>query len=164
MTQQTEQAAKALPMTKPLEGVPLPDLERIPDYERGFWEGTGHGELRIQQCSDCGRYRHLPTPMCPECSSLNYIWTRVSGRGFVYSYVIVRHPVHPAIREREQTPYNVCMIELVEQEGLRVCSNVLQVAPEDISIGMSVQATFIAAVDDLEVTLPLFLPVPYRSR
>ena len=95
MTQQTEPAAKSPPMTRPLEGVPLPDLERVPDYERGFWEGTRNGELRIQRCSDCGRYRHLPTPMCPECSSLDYTWTVVSGRGFVYSYVIVRHPVHP---------------------------------------------------------------------
>lgn len=160
MTQQSDTGVKSRPMTAPLEGVPLPDLDRISDYERGFWEGTGQGELRIQQCYDCGRFRHLPTPMCPECSSLDYTWTRVSGRGFVYSYVIVRHPVHAAIREREQTPYNICMIELVEQEGLGICSNVLQVAPEDISIGIPVQATFIPAVDEPGVVLAMFLPVP----
>ena len=160
MTQEREPAAKSRPMTGPLEGVPLPDLERIPDYERGFWEGTRQGELRIQQCSNCGLFRHLPTPMCPECSSLDYQWTRVSGRGFVYSFVIVRHPVHPAIREKEQTPYNICMIELEEQEGLRICSNVLQVSPEDISIEMPVQVTFMPAVDEPAVALPVFLPAP----
>ena len=159
MTQQTEQVAtKSPPMTKPLEGVPLPDLERVPDYERGFWEGTRAGELRIQRCANCGRFRHLPTPMCPECSSLAYDWTPVSGRGFVYSFVIVRHPVHPAIREKEQTPYNICMIELVEQDGLRICSNVLRVAPEDITIDMPVQVTFVPAVDNPDVALPVFLP------
>ena len=158
MTQQGEPAVKSRPMTAPLEGVPLPDLERVPDYEQEFWEGTRNGELRIQQCLDCGLFRHLPTPMCPECSSLNYRWTRVSGRGFVYSYVIVRHPVHPAIHEKEQTPYNICMIELEEQEGLRICSNVLQVSPEDISIEMPVQVAFIPAVDEPEVVLPVFLP------
>lgn len=158
MTQQQEQATKSRAMSAPLEGVPLPDLERIPDYERGFWEGTRNGELRIQQCSDCGLFRHLPTPMCPQCSSLNYAWTRVSGRGFVYSFVIVRHPVHPAIAEREQVPYNVCMIELEEQEGLRLCSNVLNVAPEDIHVDMPVQVALIPAVDDPEVVLPVFLP------
>ena len=146
-------------MTAPLEGVPLPDLERLPDYELGFWEGSRNGELCIQQCSDCGLFRHLPMPMCPECSSLAYIWTRVSGRGFVYSYVIARHPVHPAIAEKEQVPYNLCMIELEEQEGLRICSNVLHVAPEDIHIDMQVQVTFIPAVDDPEVVLPMFLTV-----
>ena len=158
MTQANEPAAKSPAMTKPLEGVPLPDLERVPDYERGFWEGTRAGELRIQRCVDCGRFRHLPTPMCPECSSLEYAWTRVSGRGFVYSFVIVRHPVHRAIQEKEQTPYNVCVIELEEQEGLRVCSNVLHVAPEDISIDMPVRVTFMPAVDDPDVALPVFLP------
>ena len=158
MTQQTEPFTKSPPLTKPLEGVPLPDLERVPDYERGFWEGTQAGELRIQRCADCGWFRHLPTPMCPECSSLEYGWIQVSGRGFVYSFVIVRHPVHPAIREKEQTPYNICMIELEEQEGLRICSNVLQIAPEDISIDMPVRVTFMPAVDDPKVALPLFLP------
>ena len=157
MTQQPEQPVKSRPMTVPLEGVPLPDLERIPDYEQGFWEGARNRELRIQQCSDCGLFRHLPMPMCPGCSSLNYGWTRVSGRGFVYSYVIVRHPVHPAIAEKEQTPYNVCMIELEEQEGLRICSNVLNVAPEDIYIDMPVQVAFFPAVDAPDVVLPVFL-------
>ena len=155
----TQQQEKSRPMSRPLEGVPLPDLKRIPDYERGFWEGTQQGELRIQQCSDCGLYRHLPMPMCPQCSSLNYDWTAVSGRGFVYSYVLVRHPVHPAIAEKEQVPYNVCMIELEEQEGLRLCSNVLNVAPEDIHIDMPVQVALVPTVDDPAVVLPVFVPV-----
>ena len=159
MTQQSERGAQSQPMTRPLEGVPLPELERVPDYERGFWEGTRAGELRIQRCSACGLFRHLPTPMCPECSSLEYAWTAVSGLGFVYSYVIVRHPVHPAIREKEQTPYNVCVIELEEQAGLRICSNVLHVSPEDVSIDMPVQAAFVPASDDPNVVLPVFIPV-----
>ena len=159
MTQQSELSAKSPPMTWPLEGVPLPELERVPNYERGFWEGTQAGELRIQRCSNCGLFRHLPTPMCPGCSSLAYEWAAVSGRGFVYSYVIVRHPVHPAIREKEQTPYNVCVIELDEQAGLRICSNVLNIAPEDISIDMPVRVTFVPSVDDPEIVLPVFVPV-----
>ena len=159
MTQQSERGAQSRPMTGPLEGVPLPELERVPDYERGFWDGTQAGELRIQRCSGCGLFRHLPTPMCPECSSLEYEWTAVSGRGFVYSYVIVRHPVHPAIREKEQTPYNVCVIELEERGGLRICSNVLHVSPEDISIDMPVRVTFVPASDDPDVVLPVFIAV-----
>ena len=162
MTQPRQQAASSRPMTAPLEGLPLPDLELLPDYEQGFWEGSRNGELRIQQCSDCNLFRHLPMPMCPGCSSLDYQWSKVSGRGFVYSYVIARHPVHPAIAEKEQVPYNICMIELEEQEGLRLCSNVLNVAPEDIHIGMPVLATFIPAADNPEIVLPVFLPAPGR--
>ena len=72
--------------------------------------------------------------------------------------MIVRHPVHPAIAEKEQVPYNVCMIELEEQEGLRLCSNVLNVPPEDIHIDMPVQVAFFPTVDDPDVVLPVFLP------
>ena len=158
MTHQEEQTIKSRPMTGPLEGIPLPDLDRLPDYERGFWEASHNRELRIQQCSDCKVFRHLPTPMCPHCHSLEYDWSKVSGRAVVYSFVIVRNPVHPALREKVQVPYNICLVELVEQRGLRVCSNVLNIAPEDIYIDMPVQVMFIATADEPDVVLPLFVP------
>ena len=145
-------------MTEPLRGIPLPDLENLPDYERGFWEAARSHELRIQQCFDCKVLRHLPTPMCPHCHSLNYDWTRMSGRGKVYSHLIVRHPVHRAIREKEQTPYNICLIELEEQDALRMIGNVLNIAPEDIYVDMPVEVTFMPTVDDPNVVLPLFVP------
>ena len=146
-------------MTGPLEGLPLPDLEYLPDYERGFWEGTRSHELRIQRCADCETFRHLPMPTCPECHSFDYEWARTSGRGEVYSFLIVRAGAHPAIREKNQTPYNICLVELAEQEGLRIVSNVLNVAPEDIHIGMPVEVVFMPAADDPQVVLPLFVPV-----
>ena len=158
MAQELPQVASSKSMTGPLEGIPLPDLESIPDYERGFWEAALDHELRIQQCSDCEVFRHLPVPMCPQCHSLDYRWTRVSGRGVVYSHVIVRQPAHRALREKEQVPYNVCLIELEEQEALRIVSNVLNIAPEDIYIDMPVEVTFMGTADDSNVVLPLFVP------
>ena len=160
MTQQQDTTSGA--MIVPLEGIPLPDLKNLPDYERGFWEASRKHELRLQRCSDCNVFRHLPTPMCPHCHSLKYDWTKVSGRGKVYSHLTVRHPVHRALRDKEQTPYNLCLIELEEQEGLRIVSNVLNVAPEDIHIDMPVEVTFMPCVDDPEVVLPLFVPAQTR--
>ena len=66
--------------------------------------------------------------------------------------------VHPAIREKEQLPYNISLIELEEQEGLRICSNILAISPEDIYIDMPVQVTFMPTVDEPTVVLPLFVP------
>jgi len=158
MTQQQNQKIKSRPMTGPLEGIPLPDLDRLPNYERGFWEASHNSELRIQKCSGCDKFRHLPTPMCPSCHLLEYEWSKVSGKGIVYSFVVVRNPVHPAIREKEQVPYNICLIEPEEQEGLRVCSNVLNIAPEDIYVDMPVKVTFMPTVEEPNVVLPLFVP------
>ena len=158
MTQHQEQVGKSRPMATPLEGLPLPDLSNQPDYELGFWEGARSRELRIQRCSRCQKFRHPPSPMCPHCHSLSYQWTKTSGRGVVYSFLIVRQPAHPALQEKEQTPYNICLIELEEQEGLRIISNVLDIAPEDIHIDMPVVVTFKPVGDDPDVVLPLFVP------
>ena len=162
MTQPQQDTTKSKAMTKPLEGIPLPDIENLPDYEQGFWEAARNHELRIQQCSDCKKFRHLPTPMCPYCHSLEYDWTKMSGRGKVYSHLIVRHPVHRALRDNEQTPYNICLIELEEQDELRMVSNVLNIAPEDINIDMPVEVTFMPTVDDPNVVLALFVPAQIR--
>ena len=97
--------------------------------------------------------------MCPHCHSLLFNWSKVSGLGHVYSFIVVRNPVHAAIREKDQLPYNICLIELEEQEGLRLCSNVLNIAPEDIYIDMPVQVTFIPTVDEPSVVLPMFIPI-----
>ena len=157
MTQQVGET-KSRPMTGPLKGLPLPNTEH-PDYALGFWEGTRQSELRIQQCADCKKYRHLPSPMCPHCHSLQYQYTKVSGRGTVYSYMIPHHPLHPALREGDQLPYNVALIELEEQSGLRILSNILQIPAEDICIGMPVEVTFMPTEDDVDVVLPLFIPI-----
>ena len=53
---------------------------------------------------------------------------------------------------------NISLIELEEQEGLRICSNVLHIAPEDIYIDMPLQVTFMPIVDEPNVVLPLFVP------
>ena len=78
--------------------------------------------------------------------------------GIVYSFIIVRTPVHSAIREKDQLPYNISLIELEEPQGLRYCSNVLNIAPEDIYIDMPVQVTFMPTVDEPEIVLPMFIP------
>ncbi|MBI4233591.1 MAG: OB-fold domain-containing protein [Chloroflexi bacterium] len=153
-TLQQSASATGKPMTGPLKGLPLPDTSL--DYAKGYWEGAKRHELCIQRCLQCKKLRHLPYPMCPHCHSLQYDWARVSGRGRIYSYVVAYHPVHPALQE--QVPYNLSLIELEEQAGLRVLGHVLQCPPESLYVGMPVQVTFVDVNE--EVTLPVFAPVP----
>ena len=44
-----EPPEKSRPMTGPLEGIPLPAIDRLPDYELGFRQSASAGELRIQK-------------------------------------------------------------------------------------------------------------------
>ena len=124
----------------------------ISEDNRFFWEGVERGELLIQRCASCGALRHPPRPMCPNCRSLVWDTKRASGRGTVYSYVIPHHPLMPAFAE----PYVVALVEL--EEGTRLVTNIVDVAPEDVRIGMAV-ALRITDVDG-ELTLPLFAPTP----
>jgi uncharacterized OB-fold protein len=117
-----------------------------------FWEGVDRGELLIQKCSSCGRLRHPPRPMCPNCQSLEWETVPSSGKGEVFSFIIPHYPQVPFF----EYPYVVAVVAL--EEGTRLISNVVDVDPHDVEIGMPVEVKFVKV--DGELTLPLFAPVP----
>jgi 3-oxo-4,17-pregnadiene-20-carboxyl-CoA hydratase alpha subunit len=113
-----------------------------------FFEGAKEGKLLIQRCSSCGALRHPPGPMCPQCRSLQWEALEASGKGTIYSFVVNHHPQIPAF----DYPLAVVLVEL--EEGVRLISNVVDLAPEDVEIGMPVEVTFVEF--DAELTLPQF--------
>jgi uncharacterized protein len=115
-----------------------------------FWDGVRARRLLIQRCERCGALRHPPRPMCPHCQSLEWDTIESSGRGTVYSFVIPHHPPLPWFPE----PYVVALVDL--EEGTRLVSNIVGVAPEAVTIGMPVLVRFEAFDGDL--VLPLFAP------
>ena len=125
---------------------PLPRLTGL----TGEWYGwlTRH-ELRFQRCTSCGRWRHVPRELCPECHDAGWSWQPCSGRGRVYSWTTTHRPLHPAFTD---TPFAQVVVEL--DEGPRVLSSVVDVAPADLEVGMALTVCF----DDVtpEVTLPRF--------
>jgi uncharacterized OB-fold protein/acyl dehydratase len=134
----------------PAEQAPRRPRPAVSDDTRFFWEGVERGELLIQRCAACGALRHPPRPMCPRCRSLEWDTVRASGRGRVHSYAVPHHPRLPAFPER----YVVALVDL--DEGTRLVTNLVEIAPEDVRIGMAVELR-ITRVDD-ELTLPLFQP------
>jgi uncharacterized protein len=108
-----------------------------------FWEGLKRNELLIQRCTSCERLRHPPEPMCPHCRSLDWDTVRASGRGTIYSFVVMHYPRIPAFDDANP----VGLIEL--EEGVRVVSNVIGVPGEKLAIGLSVRLEFVAFDDDL---------------
>jgi uncharacterized OB-fold protein len=114
----------------------------------GFWEAARRHELVVQRCA-CGRYRHYPQPLCPECHSFDWNWAAVSGAGVVYTFTIAHRPFHPAWADR--VPYAVATVELAE--GVRMVSDL---PPEDtdvVRIGAPVEVFF---DDHGDITLPRF--------
>jgi uncharacterized OB-fold protein len=76
----------------------------------------------------------------------------VSGNGLIYSYTVARQAFHPWFADR--LPYVISVIELVEETELRMVSNVIGCAPEEVMIGADVEVVFQPVTN--EVTLPMF--------
>ncbi len=128
----------------------------IPDFDaQEFWDGCNRGELMMQRCTDCARLRWMPQPMCPHCNSLQREWVKVSGRGKVYSYTIITHPVHPAAVSR--VPYNVAQVQLDEDPNLILVTNLVGLKNEEIRVDLPVEVVF--EEHEAGVKLPKFKPV-----
>jgi uncharacterized OB-fold protein len=132
-------------MARPV--IPLANLDTQP-----FWDGCAEGKLLLQRCNACGAYRHPPSPICPHCLSDQHAWVRATGRGTVYTFVVVRET-----RARgwdKMVPYILAVVAL--EEGPRMLTDLTNVAPEDVAIDMPVEVTF----EELDGTtkLPLFQP------
>lgn len=125
-----------------------------PDTEF-FWSGLKEHELRIQRCTDCKTFRVPPRPMCGGCQSLNWDYVVSSGHGTVYSFVMPKYPPLPFL----EYPYVVALIEL--DEGVRIVSNLCDIEPEAIEVGMPVEVfyeTFEALPSGEELVLHQFRP------
>jgi uncharacterized protein len=128
-------------------------LPRPSEDSAPYWEAAHRGELRMQQCRDCGHVRFPPALLCARCLSEKAEWVRLSGRGNVFSWIVVHQSQHPAFNA--DTPYNVAIVEL--EEGPRLHTNILDCPNDQIRIGMPVEVIF-EKIND-EVALPKFRPV-----
>ncbi len=129
---------------------PLPVID---GESRPFWEGARAKQLRIMRCRECRRYFFYPRELCPHCHSTAVEWVTASGRGTIYTFTIARRPAGPAFKG--DVPYVVALVEL--EEGPRLMTNIIGIAPESVHIGQKVKAVFEDATD--EVTLVKFAPV-----
>ena len=127
-----------------------------------FWEGTAKGELRVQTCSACGQWRMPPRPMCPACLCMDSVWHVSSGKGRIWSWVRPHPPLLPAYAAL--APYNVVVVELAENPGIRFVGNLvagpeapINSAPDEaLVIGNDVSVVFPPPQDG--VVLPRWMP------
>ena len=112
--------------TRPFAG-PGPDAQ--------FAAALAQGRFRIQHCAACGQHVFYPRALCPYCGSAQLGWVKASGAAQVYSSTTVRRKAEVG------GDYNVALVDLAE--GPRLMSRVDGVPPEQVRIGMAVQARVI---------------------
>jgi uncharacterized OB-fold protein len=88
--------------------------------------------------------------MCPTCRSTAHEWIPAAGTGTIYSFALLHHPQHAAFS------YPVVAVLVDLDEGVRLVSNLIDVDPVDVAIGMRVEVTFVPTANDMAV--PVFRP------
>jgi uncharacterized OB-fold protein len=135
--------------------VPFRILPKLNDLNRGFWTGGEQGELRFLRCQDCGYYNHPPTPICPVCHSKRLESEAVSGRATLFTYSVNHQPWMPG----PELPFVVAIVAIPEQDGLRLTTNLVNCAVDDVRIDMPLRVTFEHHPDpEGDVYIPLFEP------
>ena len=144
-----EASTYLVPPSGPWTGpVPVADIDSAP-----YFAGLRRHELSILRCPECRLFVHPPQASCPRCLSLSLSPEPVSGRGTVYSFTVANREFAPGV----PPPYVAALVDLEEQESLRVVTNLVNVAIGDVRIGMPVQVVF-TDLDGEDVTLAFFEP------
>lgn len=147
MSTQTRNAGQEPPRAMPRNHLPL-----ITPQNEFFWRAGADGLLRFMRCRSCGHYIHPPLPICPRCKSREVCAEAVSGLATVATFTINRHAWEPGLED----PYVIAIVELDEQPGLRLTTNIVNCGIDAVHIGMRVRVLFEHCED---VWLPLFEPV-----
>jgi uncharacterized OB-fold protein len=124
----------------------------LDEDNREFWTGGESGALRLPFCAACDRWVFPPSRRCDSCGG-SAEYRSLSGRGRVFTYTVNQHPFNPDV----PLPYVIAIVELVEQDGLRFTTNVVNCPPETLAIDLPVRVTFEQQGD---VFVPLFEPHP----
>jgi uncharacterized OB-fold protein len=122
-----------------------------------FWRGGAEGELRFLRCQACRTYVHPPAPVCPDCLSRELAPEAVSGRARLHTYTLNHHAWVPGF----DPPYLVAIVDIEEQEGLRLTTNLVGCDPADVKIGMPLKVCFEECEEG--IFIPLFEPDDERG-
>jgi uncharacterized protein len=139
-------------MTHAAMNKPLPT---ITDLTRPFWAAAREGRLVLQRCPRCATFNFHPKPWCIECGCRELVWTEARPTGTVYSFTVSRSVAMNFQGWQAELPVLMCLVDL--DDGARMYAQVTHCAPEDLHIGLRVQAHFEALSE--EAGIPKFRPL-----
>ena len=121
------------------DGLPMPSAH-ADGLSAPYWDGTRQEKLLIQFCRGCNHWQWGPEWICHHCNSFDLDWREVQGRGLIYSYQRIWHPVHPALTGHG--PYIAALVTLPDAGDVRMVGNLLGDPRQEVPIGGVVEAMF----------------------
>ena len=122
-----------------------------------FWDAAKEDRLVVPKCTTCGTFRLPPSAYWFNCQTRGIEWVELAGTGTIYSFTVVRHPLHPDLAEA--CPYVAGTVELdgTQGAGARMLVNIIDCDPATVRIGDKVEIVW-EHVND-EMTTPRFRPI-----
>jgi uncharacterized protein len=128
-------------------------------FTQPFWDAALEHRLVVPRCTSCATFRFPPSPFCWKCQAQGVEWVEQPGRGTVYSFTVVRHPLLSSLSDT--VPYVPAVVELPGTGGCRVVGAMTDVAVADVHIGQEVELVWRDVREG--TTVPTWRPV-YGSR
>jgi uncharacterized OB-fold protein len=133
----------------------LPPQPAVTPDTEGFWSATADGRLELCWCGACERFQHPPLERCRACAGKTE-FREVSGDGVLYSYIVVHRAVAPGYLDRPG--HLIGLVELVEQEGFRLPTQLPDLDVQTVRIGMPLKADLVPLPGG-GFSVPVFRPV-----
>ncbi len=118
-----------------------------------YWDGLRRHEVWIQYSPSLGRYVFYPRVLAPGTLADDLEWRQISGAGTLVSFAVAERPVAPQFADA--VPHLLAIVEW--DEGPRFATELVDVAPEELEVGMPVTPVFVD-VGDHDVTLLKYAP------
>jgi uncharacterized OB-fold protein len=138
---------------------PLPDVDDPLTAE--FFAGAARGELVVPRCESCGAYVWYPRDACPRDGGA-LAWTRVRGRGTLFSWTVVQRAFLPAFADK--VPFVSALVALDEDPAVRIVTYLVDADPAALEADAAVEVDFrplsFSTVPDRAVVVPMFRPIP----
>jgi uncharacterized OB-fold protein len=93
--------------------------------------------LEAGRCAGCGKVHYPPRLVCDGCRGRKFEKVRLSPRGEVKTFTVIRTPT---ARFASQAPFVVALVEL--EGGVRIMCQVVDVSPDEVRSGMKVRLQF----------------------
>ena len=133
------------------------DLEKpapqIDTWSAPFWEACRQSKLIAQRCRESGEIWLPPAPISPVTRTAQWDWVELSGRGTVWSFVVMHQCYFRSFAE--EIPYSIVQVAL--EEGPHLLANLIGIEASRIDVGLRVRAVFEPRANGF--TIPQFEPM-----
>lgn len=93
--------------------------------------------LEANKCKKCGTIYFPPRIICAECRSREMEKTKLTEKGRLLTYTIIRVPPH---KFEDQAPYAVGVVEL--EDGVKLTGQIVDCDFDKLKVGLKVKIEF----------------------